>query len=245
MGFFADFAAHYEAIFPFRPAVRDFLAARAGAGRRRVLDVGCGPGHYTGALAAAGHDATGVDLEPAMIAAAARRYRGAAFRVLDMRRLDDLLAAPDGAAPFDLVFCIGNTAAHLALAEWPAFLSRLARVLAPGGRWVLQTVNWDFVLARGEYAFPPRQVAGPAGRPLVFLREYRDVSPAAVRFLTRLEEDGRALWSGEETLHPLAAAECARLHAAAGFTLAEHLADYDGRPFDSGREGASIAVFTR
>lgn len=242
VSFFADFAAHYEALFPARPQVREFLAARAGPGRRRLLDVGCGPGHHAGRLGEAGHDVVGVDIESAMIDAAARRYPAAAFRVLDMRRLDELAVGPAPRAPFDLAFCVGNTAAHLSLPQWPDFLARLATVLVPGGRWVLQIVNWDFVLGRGDYEFPVRQAAGPGGATLRLHRVYRDVSPAAVRFLTRLEEDGRTLWEGEQTLHPLTAADLGRLHAQTGFTLQEHLADYDGTPFDTARDGGQIAV---
>ncbi len=242
MSFFAAFAAHYEAIFPFRPAVRDFLAARAGQAGARALDVGCGPGHYAGALAALGHAAAGLDLEPAMVTAAAARYPGAAFHVLDMRRLGDLPAVPGHGPPFELAFCIGNTASHLAAADWPPFLAALRQILVPGGRWVLQVVNWDFVLARGDHVFPPRAMPGPGGRALAFHRAFREVSAARARFETRLEEDGRVLWEGSETLHPLRAVDCQRLHAAAGFAPEALLADYDGRPFDPEREGALIYV---
>lgn len=289
MSFYTQFAGLYEAVFPYRDPVRAFLAARipprpsavapgagperaaGGPARARLLDLGCGPGHYAGRLAEAGHDAVGIDLDTGMIATAARRYLAATFRRLDLREVDRL------AGPFDLAFCIGNTAAHLPPEEYSAFLARLARVLRPGARWIVQVVNWDFIVGRGDYRFPDRPVADPAvagqagagtaaagagpsagssagpaaglaapAPRFVFRREYREVTPRSVRFLTRLDEVGeagpRAVWEGDTTLYPLLAADGLRRHADAGFVLEEHLGDYDGRPFAPDREGASITV---
>lgn len=244
MSFYTQFAGLYEAVFPYRDPVRAFLAARipprlsaagpgagsepaAGAGGAsggpapaRLLDLGCGPGHYAGRLAEAGHDAVGIDLDTGMIATAARRYPAASFRRLDLREVDRL------PGPFDLAFCIGNTAAHLPPEEYSAFLARLARVLRPGARWIVQVVNWDFIVGRGDYRFPDRPVADPAvagqagagtaaagagpsadssaglagpaaglaapAPRFVFRREYREVTSRSVRFLTRLDEVGEA-----------------------------------------------------
>ena len=44
----------------------DAMASRGA----RILDAGCGPGRVGGYLAAAGHDVVGVDVDPALIAAA-------------------------------------------------------------------------------------------------------------------------------------------------------------------------------
>ena len=42
----------------------------------RILDAGCGTGRVGGALAAAGHDVVGVDLDPELIAAARADHPG-------------------------------------------------------------------------------------------------------------------------------------------------------------------------
>ena len=52
-----------------------------------VVEVGCGPGHVTAYLADAGADATGIDLSPAMVAEARRRFPDGAYEVGDLRRL--------------------------------------------------------------------------------------------------------------------------------------------------------------
>ena len=60
MSFYRDFAAHYEQIFPFRPATLAFLRERLPEGRR-VLDLGCGTAVL--AMAAAAGTALVVDLD--------------------------------------------------------------------------------------------------------------------------------------------------------------------------------------
>ena len=72
-----------------RAAVRDLAAGPgvAAAAGGPVVEVGCGPGHVTAYLADGGADATGIDLSPAMVAEARRRFPGPAFEVGDLRRL--------------------------------------------------------------------------------------------------------------------------------------------------------------
>ncbi|MFH1144167.1 MAG: class I SAM-dependent methyltransferase, partial [Candidatus Eisenbacteria bacterium] len=193
MSFYTDFAEHYERIFPLREETFAFLAAALPRGGRRVLDVGCGSGHYCGRFATQGLDAVGIDLDAAMIAAAHDRYPAAHFERLDMRGIGTL------AGPFDLVFCIGNTLAHLPQEALPAFLAALHRLLAPDGRWVLQVVNWDRILAAGREEFPVLRFAGG----IAFHREYRDLSEERVRFITRLEAGSGVCFAGEADLYPV------------------------------------------
>jgi SAM-dependent methyltransferase len=106
-------------------------AARVGPGRR-LLDLGCGPGHVAAAAAARGAEIVGVDAAPEMVALASRRHPGIRFRRADARRLP----LPD--ASMDAV--VGNfVILHVA---WPEEVAaEAARVLAPGG--VLALSTWD------------------------------------------------------------------------------------------------------
>ncbi len=72
MAFYADFAGHYDKIFPFRPAVAAFLDHWMPA-TGRILDVGCGTGSYCAALDKTGRQTLGIDLDPGMIGEAALR----------------------------------------------------------------------------------------------------------------------------------------------------------------------------
>ena len=103
----------------------------AGPGPARVLDVGCGEGQLTAALADAGFAVTGLDVaeEPLRRARALRPE-------LDLR-----LAPPEGSWPledasFDVVWA-GETIEHVA--DTAGWLSEVRRVLRSGGSLLLST----------------------------------------------------------------------------------------------------------
>jgi SAM-dependent methyltransferase len=97
-------------------------------GARRVLDVGCGEGQVSRRIAALGADVVGIDPTRAQIAVA-RERAGAPRYALAMA--DDLPCA-DGA--FDaVVMCL--VIEHIDPID--PCLHEIARVLAPGGRFVL------------------------------------------------------------------------------------------------------------
>jgi len=112
-----------------------FLVRWAGGGAR-VLDLACGTGAHAAYLARAGCRVTACDLSAGMIARAMqeRSHPGVRHEVRDLRR------PPDG--PFDRVLVIGNSLNLLpSRNEVTAALASIRRVLAPGGRLLLQVLN--------------------------------------------------------------------------------------------------------
>jgi ubiquinone/menaquinone biosynthesis C-methylase UbiE len=113
--------------------VTEWLGARRRPGDSRVVDLGCGTGNYSLALARDGWAVTGVDWAPGML----RRARGKARREGGLRaefRRGDFnrpLEFEDGA--FDHAICI---AAMQCVADPAAFLAEVARVTRPGGCFV-------------------------------------------------------------------------------------------------------------
>jgi SAM-dependent methyltransferase len=111
-----------------KPLDRALLAAlleQAPAGAP-VGDLGCGPGHITGWLAARGATAVGIDLSPGMIEVARQEQPQAEFRV------GDLLDLPAADGEFGAVIAFYSVI-HLAPGELPAALAEMYRVLRPGG----------------------------------------------------------------------------------------------------------------
>jgi SAM-dependent methyltransferase len=116
---------------------RAFLLNRAGAGDgqaqtpARVLDVGCGEGHFAAELMRAGFLVVGVDVAEEPL----RRAR-AAHPELDLRLVPVAGPWPLRDASFDTVWA-GETIEHVADAA--AWLSEVRRVLRSGGRLLLST----------------------------------------------------------------------------------------------------------
>jgi SAM-dependent methyltransferase len=98
----------------------------------RILDAGCGPGRVGAALAAAGHEVVGVDIDPVLIAAAEEDHPGPTWLVGDLAELD--LPARGITDGFDAIVCAGNVMTFLAPSTRREVLRRLAAHLRAGGR---------------------------------------------------------------------------------------------------------------
>lgn len=99
---------------------------------KEVLDAGCGVGYGTARLGEQAARVVGVDIDAQAIAYARDRY-GAPN--VEFRRMD-LLALEFPDAAFDVV-CSFETVEHLS--DRDAFLGSAARVLRPGGAFVVST----------------------------------------------------------------------------------------------------------
>jgi uncharacterized protein YceH (UPF0502 family) len=127
---YADQLSGELADLPFERWLLERVVAEAGS--RPVMDAGCGPGHVTAFLAAAGADARGIDLTPEMVQQAQDRFPGVRYEVGDLTRL----IRPENADGWGAV--LGwYSLIHLAGSEFPVAVSALARPLAPGGLLVL------------------------------------------------------------------------------------------------------------
>jgi malonyl-CoA O-methyltransferase len=135
---FGAAAAGYDAASPLQREAATRLAQRIAALPRpaapRVLEIGCGTGHLTRALAPViGGTWTITDIAPEMVAACrADGFPAAHYFVMDG---EHPACAPGS---FDLV--VSSLAAQW-FADLPAALAGLATLLAPGGRIALATLG--------------------------------------------------------------------------------------------------------
>jgi SAM-dependent methyltransferase len=128
-------------------AGRVIEAARLSPGDR-VLDAPCGAGRLATALAARGLAVVGLDREPSLLALA--RERAAARGVtLDLREAD-LRDPIDTAEPFDAVLCTGGSFGYFDEAGNLAQARAAASALDPGGRYLIDTVSADTLVAHFE-----------------------------------------------------------------------------------------------
>ena len=107
-----------------------FLRGEVRAGDR-ALDVGCGTGEFTAALAQAGAVAVGVEVADAAIERARARHPGLDFRLVP---IDGPLPFEDNS--FDLVWA-SEVIEHVA--DTAGWLSEVRRALAPAGRLLVTT----------------------------------------------------------------------------------------------------------
>ncbi|WP_433221914.1 class I SAM-dependent methyltransferase [Dactylosporangium sp. CS-047395] len=158
-------SARLAAAYAFdRPPVHHRLlrSARLGGRARRALDVGCGAGLSTAALAPLAEQVVGLEPVPAMLAHRRTVAPAAGFVVGTAERL------PFGAGTFDLVTAAGA----LNYTDLPAALAEIARVLVPGGRLVLYDFSEGRRSAAGDAlpgwfaAFEQRFPWPPGWRPL-------------------------------------------------------------------------------
>ncbi|GAB49721.1 class I SAM-dependent methyltransferase [Mobilicoccus pelagius] len=101
----------------------------------RILDAGCGQGRVGGHLSTQGHTVVGVDVDPALVAAAAEQFPDATWRQGDLAELD--LPAAGIVEPFDAIVCAGNVVTFAAPGTQVEILRRFAAHLAPQGRAVV------------------------------------------------------------------------------------------------------------
>jgi ubiquinone/menaquinone biosynthesis C-methylase UbiE len=107
----------------------DLMGELAG---KKFLDVGCGDGALVCAVAASGAAATGVDPDPAMLAASRLRVGQAGLEATFVEGQVERLPFPDSS--FDVV---ASVTVLCFVGDAAGALREMARVLRPGGRLVL------------------------------------------------------------------------------------------------------------
>jgi SAM-dependent methyltransferase len=109
--------------------ILDLMGELAGC---RVLDAGCGDGALARLAASRGAEVTGIDSDPAMLAAARRRAAKAGAAATFLEGRVEHLPFPN--ASFDIIAAV---TVLCFVADAAGAVAEMARVLRPGGRLVL------------------------------------------------------------------------------------------------------------
>ena len=136
-GRFWDPNGEFGALHRLNPLRLAYVEERVSLKGARVLDVGCGGGIFSEALARAGAKVTGIDLSRAALATAELHAleSGLAIDYLQTSAESHAAAAP---AAYDVVTCM-EMLEHVP--DPASVIAALARLVRPGGRVVVSTLN--------------------------------------------------------------------------------------------------------
>jgi 2-polyprenyl-6-hydroxyphenyl methylase/3-demethylubiquinone-9 3-methyltransferase len=134
---FWDPRGAFHPLHALNPVRIEFIAQRVVLPGSRVLDIGCGGGLLSEALARRGADVTGIDLSPGMIEVA-RLHAQDQGLALEYRLASAPELARTAAGTFDVIVCM-ELIEHV---EDPAaLLAAAAALLRPGGQLFLSTLD--------------------------------------------------------------------------------------------------------
>jgi SAM-dependent methyltransferase len=221
------------------------LAARAGG---PVLELASGSGRLSVPLARAGHDVTGVDLDPAMLARARLAGDQAGAKVArrirlvrdDARtvRLDDAGTYALAVIPLNSIFLMGSRA------DQAAAVSTLAAHLAPGGLAMVDA--WlpdaeDLARYDGRVVLEWTREGPETGRTVTKTGSaIYEPATSSVRLTTIFEEgrqgDPPVRWVRVDRLRLVTPDELAAFAESAGLDVETLAGDYDLGPLDPAAE---------
>jgi len=147
-----DTAGDMRALHDINPLRTDFIDKRAPLKDKRVLDVGCGAGILSEALAARGATVTGLDLAPELIDVA-KAHAAQSGLDIDYRCVSSRDIATEMTGAFDIVVCY-EMLEHV---DEPGYVVEdCALACKAGGDLFFSTINrsaksWLLAIGAGEY----------------------------------------------------------------------------------------------
>lgn len=148
MDFYESIVEYYDDIFPLNHDQVDFVKTCVTNDNKEanILDIGCGTGSVSIALADLNYNVIGIDFDDGMIKKAWNKGKGRGnlnFFKIDMTLLRNKISNYF----FDAIICFGNTLPHLkSLDEISSFINGIKNLLRPGKKILIQLLNYDMIL---------------------------------------------------------------------------------------------------
>jgi glycine/sarcosine N-methyltransferase len=226
--FYSSISKYYPEIFPYNPLQLQFVTGIAGnlAGQQ-ILDIGCATGELAFQLAKAGAEVTGIDLNEDLLqqAKAGKVHPKLSFQKGNMLELKNDFQSET----FDTVLCFGNTLVHQTSQKLILdMLHGVNAVLKPGGIFLLQILNYDYILSEQVTELPLIETEN-----IKFVRYYAfNENSQLVSFQTELhlKNEGKVIIN-ETPLLALKSNELKRMLEITGFEGTEIFANFKEKPF--------------
>jgi len=244
MEFYSEFSKNYDKIFPLNEKKLElidntFKNLKETRNNIKLLDVGCGTGTYSIALAEKGYQLKAVDIDAEMISIAESKKEEARVDV-DFYRLGMLnLREKFKDSSFDGIYIIGNVLVHLQKEEIKEFLELAAQLLRTGGKIFIQIVNYYRILELNLNGLPTIYSQDDSVR---FERDYKFMEEKnIIYFITRLVDhfEDKILSENKIELYPLCKDELEKDLKEAGFEM-ENI--YGSSGGDQYRELSSVPL---
>ncbi|KOH46119.1 class I SAM-dependent methyltransferase [Sunxiuqinia dokdonensis] len=227
--FYSAIAKYYNQIFPLNEKQLEFVkSSLVGLDGKKILDIGCSTGQLAKKLAGLGGQVTGLDLNEKMIALAQKEnhFPDLQFVVGNMLEADSYCEE----SSLDAVLCFGNTLVHLdSIDEIGRFFKVVAKLLKPGGKFLVQMLNYDYILDQQVDELP--LIDGPK---ISFIRKYDlpEGENDKIIFNTELviKSTRESLFHASRLL-PLRKNDLHSLLQHFGFERIKYYANFDKKPF--------------
>ena len=147
-----DPEGEFKPLHQINPLRVDFIRQRATLADRKVIDIGCGGGILTEALAGLGAEVTGIDAAPGPLTVARLHQAESGVKVRYRQATAETVAA-EVPRQFDVVTCL-EMLEHVP--EPAAVIDACARLVKPGGDLFFSTINRNpkaylFAVVGAEY----------------------------------------------------------------------------------------------
>jgi SAM-dependent methyltransferase len=141
----SELAAVYDAVYADCGDIAFWLEMAATVGSGPILELGCGTGRVLLPLARAGHELTGLDLAPHMLALCDAKLQSERPEVRDrVTLLEADMTSFDLGHRFEQIYCAFGSFHHLRTVEQQlACLERCQEHLLPSGTLILDLINPD------------------------------------------------------------------------------------------------------
>jgi SAM-dependent methyltransferase len=235
------YLSFYEGLLPARPAAEEAAAIDEALGLApgsRVLDLGCGTGRHSVALAQRGHLVVGLDLSPTLLTIARGLADEQGVRVTFLERdMRDLA----GLGPFDACICLYTAFGYLEGDGDARVLAGVRAALQPAGQLLLDLTNYAPLL-RPHASTAWREQERSVTREAHVYDPHRGV---LVTERTMFRKDGGVVRLPRSRLRAYLPYEVQALLTAAGFAVDRVLGDLGDVPFDWDHSPRQVYVARR